>query len=98
MKERDILRFEGPFGTFFLREESEKPIVFVASGTGFAPTKAVIDATLRKGSSRPMTLYWGARRPKDLYLDALPGRWASEHRSYVPGCPTRSPKTADWQD
>src|SRR6267142_4793451 len=54
-KERYILRFEGPFGTFFLREESEKPIVFVASGTGFAPIKSVIDAALRKGSSRPMS-------------------------------------------
>ena len=86
MKERDILRFEGPFGTFFLREESDKPIVFVASGTGFAPIKAIIDAALRKGSSRPMTLYWGARRPKDLYLDALPARWAAEHPrfKYVP--------------
>jgi CDP-4-dehydro-6-deoxyglucose reductase len=86
MKERDILRLEGPFGTFFLREESAKPIVFVASGTGFAPIKAVIDAALRKGSARPMTLYWGARRPKDLYLDALPARWAAEHPrfKYVP--------------
>jgi CDP-4-dehydro-6-deoxyglucose reductase len=86
MKERDILRFEGPFGTFFLREESEKPIVLVASGTGFAPIKSVIDAALRKGSPRPMTLYWGARRPKDLYLDALPARWAAEHPrfKYVP--------------
>jgi CDP-4-dehydro-6-deoxyglucose reductase len=86
MKERDILRFEGPFGTFFLREESDKPIVFVASGTGFAPIKAVIDAALRKGTPRPMTLYWGARRPKDLYLDALPARWAAEHPGfkYVP--------------
>jgi CDP-4-dehydro-6-deoxyglucose reductase, E3 len=86
MKERDILRLEGPFGTFFLREESAKPIVFVASGTGFAPIKAVIDAALRKGSARPMTLYWGARRPRDLYLDALPARWAAEHPrfKYVP--------------
>src|SRR5215471_8806925 len=86
MTERDILRFEGPFGTFFLREESDKPIVFVASGTGFAPIKAVIDAALRKGTARPMTLYWGARRPKDLYLNALPERWAAEHPGfkYVP--------------
>ena len=86
MKERDILRFEGPFGTFFLREESGKPVVFVASGTGFAPIKSVIDAALRKGVARPMTLYWGARRPKDLYLDALPGRWAGEHPGfrYIP--------------
>ena len=86
MKERDILRFEGPFGTFFLREESEKPIVFVASGTGFAPIKAVIEAAFKKSEARPMTLYWGARRPKDLYLNALPEGWAAGHPGfkYVP--------------
>ena len=67
MKEKDILRFEGPLGTFFLREESAKPIVFVASGTGFAPIKAIIEHALHKGVSRPMTLYWGGRRPSDLY-------------------------------
>src|SRR5712671_4432283 len=60
MKERDILRFEGPFGTFFMREESAKPIVFVASGTGFAPIKAVIEAALKRAVERPMRLYWGA--------------------------------------
>ncbi len=86
MKERDILRLEGPFGTFFLREESAKPIVFVASGTGFAPIKAVIEAAFKKGVSRPMTLYWGARRPKDLYLNGLAERWVAEHPGfkYVP--------------
>jgi CDP-4-dehydro-6-deoxyglucose reductase len=86
MKERDILRFEGPFGTFFLREESEKSCVFVASGTGFAPIKAVIEAAIQKGIARPMTLYWGARRPKDLYLNGLPERWVAEHPGfkYVP--------------
>src|SRR5881397_3286221 len=86
MKERDILRFEGPFGTFFLREESAKPIVFVASGTGFAPIKAVIEAAFKRGVSRPMTLYWGARRPKDLYLNALPEGWTAERSGfkYVP--------------
>jgi len=86
MKERDILRFEGPLGTFFLREESDKPIVFVASGTGFAPIKSVIDAAFKKGVSRSMVLYWGGRRPKDLYLNELPERWAAEHPNfkYVP--------------
>jgi CDP-4-dehydro-6-deoxyglucose reductase, E3 len=86
MKERDILRLEGPFGTFFLREESAKPIVFVASGTGFAPIKAVIEAAFRKGVARPMTLYWGARRPKDLYLDAFPERRIAGHPGfrYIP--------------
>jgi CDP-4-dehydro-6-deoxyglucose reductase, E3 len=86
MKEREILRFEGPFGTFFLREESEKPVVFVASGTGFAPIKAIIEAAFKRGIARPMTLYWGARRPKDLYLNALAESWAAEHSGfkYVP--------------
>src|SRR5690242_5997591 len=81
MKERDILRFEGPLGTFFLREDSDKPIVFVASGTGFAPIKAVIEHMRHKGIQRPMTLYWGGRRPKDLYLNELAQSWPLK---YVP--------------
>jgi len=81
MKERDILRFEGPLGTFFLREESEKPIVFVASGTGFAPIKAVIEHMRHKGIQRPATLYWGGRRPKDLYMNELASGWPLK---YVP--------------
>jgi CDP-4-dehydro-6-deoxyglucose reductase len=60
MKERDILRFEGPLGTFFLREDSDKPIVLLASGTGFAPIKAIIEHVKHAGITRPMTLYWGA--------------------------------------
>ena len=81
MKERDILRFEGPLGTFFLREESQKPIVFVASGTGFAPIKAVIEYMRHKGIDRPATLYWGGRRPKDLYMSGLAKTWPLK---YVP--------------
>jgi CDP-4-dehydro-6-deoxyglucose reductase len=70
LKEKDILRIEGPFGSFFLREESDKPIVLLASGTGFAPIKALIEQLHHLGSIRPVRLYWGGRRPKDLYLDA----------------------------
>jgi CDP-4-dehydro-6-deoxyglucose reductase len=85
MKERDILRFEGPHGTFFLREDSAKPIVFVASGTGFAPIKSIIEHALNKGIARPMTLYWGGRRPKDLYLHALASGLAQQGKlKYVP--------------
>src|SRR3954468_855374 len=68
MKEREILRMEGPFGSFFLREESDKPIVLLASGTGFAPIKALIEQMHHLGSIRPVRLYWGARRKADLYL------------------------------
>jgi CDP-4-dehydro-6-deoxyglucose reductase, E3 len=67
MKEKDILRIEGPYGSFFLREDSDKPIVLLASGTGFAPIKAVLQHMHFKGITRPTTLYWGGRRPADLY-------------------------------
>jgi CDP-4-dehydro-6-deoxyglucose reductase len=68
MKEKDIVRMEGPFGSFFLREESDKPIVLLASGTGFAPIKALIEELNHLGSIRPVKLYWGARRKDELYL------------------------------
>jgi len=86
MKERDILRFEGPLGSFFLRDDSSKPIVLLASGTGFAPIKAIVEYAVLKSIDRPMTLYWGGRRPHDLYLDALARGWESALPSfrYVP--------------
>jgi len=86
MKQRDILRFEGPLGSFFLREDSTKPMVFVASGTGFAPIKSIIESALHRKVERPMVLYWGCRRPKDLYLNALAESWALQQPNfrYVP--------------
>ena len=78
MKERDVLRFEGPRGTFFLREDSDKPIVLLASGTGFAPIKAIVEHARHRNLARPMTLYWGVRRRKDLYLVELAEQWAHE--------------------
>jgi len=85
MKERDILRFEGPLGTFFLREDSDKPVILLASGTGFAPIKAIVQHAIYKGIARSMVLYWGGRVRSDLYLSALPERWEREHFiRYVP--------------
>ena len=74
LKERELLRFEGPLGTFYLREESAKPIVFLASGTGFGPIKAIIEYALHRkiSAQRPMTLYWGCRARQDLYMLDLP--------------------------
>jgi CDP-4-dehydro-6-deoxyglucose reductase len=71
MKERDILRFEGPQGTFYLREDSDKPIILLASGTGFAPIKALVEQLIHTKSERPVALYWGGRRPADLYMSAV---------------------------
>ena len=86
MKERDILRFEGPLGSFFLREESSKPMLLIASGTGFAPIKAIIEHALYRESKRPMTLYWGGRRPKDIYMMDLCRRWQGSmpNFSFIP--------------
>lgn len=86
MKEKDILRLEGPFGSFFLREESSKPIVLLASGTGFAPIKALIEQLIFKGSDRPVVLYWGCRSRADLYLHETALELASQLPSlrYVP--------------
>jgi len=81
-KGREILRFEGPFGAFYLRDASNKPMIFVAGGTGFAPIKAVIEHAFHHQVERPMVLYWGVRSLRDLYLPELPGRWQSEHRNF----------------
>jgi len=83
MKEKDILRFEGPLGTFFLREDSDKPIIFVASGTGFAPVKGIVEHAFHAGIERQMVLYWGARTQADLYLAELAGNWQQEHDNFT---------------
>jgi CDP-4-dehydro-6-deoxyglucose reductase len=80
MKEKDILRVEGPYGSFYLREDSDKPMVLLASGTGFAPIKALIEHMQHKGSTRPATLYWGGRRPQDLYMD----EWVQDKLAEMP--------------
>jgi CDP-4-dehydro-6-deoxyglucose reductase len=74
----DLLEVEGPLGTFVAREHSERAILLMAGGTGFAPIKALIEHFAALGTRRPMTLYWGAREPRDLYLRALPERWVRE--------------------
>ena len=86
MKEKDIQRVEGPQGSFYLREESDKPIVLLASGTGFAPIKALIEHMQHKGITRPTRLYWGGRRPSDLYLNdwVLAQLPLMPHLQYIP--------------
>lgn len=86
MKEKDILRMEGPFGSFFLRSDSAKPMILLASGTGFAPIKAIIQQLQHKGIQRPAVLYWGCRKKADLYqhdwcVDAAAGM---HNLRYVP--------------
>ncbi len=79
LKEGSLLRLEGPLGNFFLREESDRPILMLGGGTGFAPLKGIIDHALYIGVTRPIHLYWGVRSRRDLYLDELPRQWARSH-------------------
>jgi len=98
MKEKSILRVEGPFGNFFLRDDSTKPIIFVAGGTGFAPIKGMIEESIEKKLTRPIKLYRGARVLEDLYMDALCKKWANEikHIEYIPVL-SESLKEDAWQ-
>jgi CDP-4-dehydro-6-deoxyglucose reductase, E3 len=82
LKVRDLLRFEGPLGSFYLREDSNKPIVMVASGTGFAPLKAICQYAMEKKISRPITLYWGCRVKQDLYQLDVAKSWP--HIKFIP--------------
>ncbi len=96
MKERDILRFQGPLGTFFLREDSDKPILFIASGTGFAPIKAIIEHALFVGVKRPMHFYWGARKLADLYMLDKAREWESLGIRFTPVLSDALPED-NWQ-
>jgi CDP-4-dehydro-6-deoxyglucose reductase, E3 len=77
LQEGDTLRIEGPLGTFVPREDSERPMVFMAGGTGFAPVKAILEHFLALGTRRPIDVYWGARNEADLYLHMLAEKWAT---------------------
>ena len=83
MKEGDEIKFEAPLGSFFLREEGDKPIIFVAGATGFAPVKSMIENAFYNGTKRRMLLYWGVRARKDLYMADLPERWQKEHDNFT---------------
>jgi CDP-4-dehydro-6-deoxyglucose reductase, E3 len=79
LAERDVLRFEGPFGSFFLREDTDKPVILLAGGTGFAPVKSIIEYALQREVAREFHIYWGGRRLSDLYLAELARGWAADY-------------------
>jgi CDP-4-dehydro-6-deoxyglucose reductase, E3 len=86
MQVKDLLRFQGPFGTFFLREDSDRPVILMAGGTGLAPIKAILEQAFHKQSSRQFQLFWGVRQARDLYYHQLMLDWAAEFEnfSYIP--------------
>jgi CDP-4-dehydro-6-deoxyglucose reductase len=70
-KNNDLLRFEGPHGTFFLREAQGCDLVFLATGTGIAPVKAMLEGLAASGATevRSVSVYWGGRTAADMYWE-----------------------------
>jgi len=79
LKENQLLRFYGPLGTFFVRE-SKQPIIFLCTGSGFAPVKSMVEQLIDSNSERQIYIYWGGRYRTDLYSD-LPNYWANQSDS-----------------
>lgn len=82
MKVGDRLQVEGPLGDFMLREPSDKPLIFVAGATGFAPVKSLLEEAFHLGITRPLYFYWGVRKQRDLYLLELVQQWAAAHANF----------------
>lgn len=86
MKEKALVRINGPLGTFFIADNTTRPLILIAGGTGFAPIKSMVEKLIEEGDKREMTIYWGVRAKQDLYSDHLPKKWAYQHENihYVP--------------
>ena len=98
LKARDILRLKGPLGSFFIREDSDLPMIFVAGGTGFAPIQSMLLHAFATHMDRQMVLYWGVRALKDLYLAERPQQWQREYPNFTFIPVLSNPDPADqWQ-
>jgi CDP-4-dehydro-6-deoxyglucose reductase len=95
LEEKSLLRIEGPKGDFFFREDSKKPVILVAGGTGLGPIKSIIEHAIANKLNRPMYLYWGVRDEVDLYID-LPAQWANEYDN-IKFVPVLSEPNDAWQ-
>lgn len=86
----DLLRFEGPLGTYYLREEGHGPLIFLATGTGIAPVRAILEHAASIALQRPILLFWGNRAKEDFF-------WSPETQDgFVQFEPVLSRPAADW--
>ena len=95
MQNKDLLRIEGPHGSFFFHEDSNKDILLMAGGTGFAPIKGIIEHLISEEVTRPIYLYWGVRSEADLYMLELAEKWVAE-RDNIQFVPVLSDAGDNW--
>ena len=91
----DKLEVEVPFGDFHLREDNQARYVFVATGTGFAPLKSILDDMIRRRLNREVRFYWGGRSEADLYLAKTCEKWAKRYPWFT-FIPVLSEANAKW--
>ncbi len=96
VRERDLMRFEGPFGTYFWQSDPEQPIIMIAGGTGFSPVKGLIEHAVTQNPNQPIHLFWGARDRQDLYMNDRVQDWLTQYPN-LKYTPVLSENTAlDW--
>ncbi|QPJ62495.1 MAG: 2Fe-2S iron-sulfur cluster binding domain-containing protein [Candidatus Nitronauta litoralis] len=86
LKTGDEICIEGPYGKFHLDEESNRPTLFIAGETGFAPIRPMIEKRLEKEDSAPVRLYWGVPSSRHLYLKDQINKWERryQHFKFIP--------------
>jgi len=73
---------EGPMGENCLQERHEGPIVAVAGGSGLAPMRSIVETALQRGVGQPITLYFGVRTERDLYMESHFEALAAAHENF----------------
>ncbi len=98
LKEKTLMRLEGPLGSYFLREDSQRPIILMGGGTGFAPLKGMLEHAFYTKLDRPIHLFCGARARRDLYMDEMVQAWLKQHDNLKYTAVLSNPESEDnWQ-
>lgn len=90
-----MLSLELPYGDFTLSENNDQTAILIATGTGFAPIKSIVEHQIKQGATRPLHLYWGANTQGDLYMQALAQKWAQTY-DWFTFTPVLSNPGDDW--
>ena len=95
LKEKTLMRIEGPLGSYFLREDNTRPIILMGGGTGFAPLKGMLEHAFYINLDRPIHLFCGVRAKQDLYMDEMVQQWLKLHPNLKYTAVLSEPATED---